>query len=117
MAIPWSGIKSPAGRPFLKVFFLGALLSLPLALAFLPVSFFEAAPSVCLVKDFLHLPCPGCGMTRALACVFHGRFLDAFHYNPMVGVVFPLLAFTWTKTVLREWREIRPGASTAEKKA
>jgi len=104
MATPWSGTKNHAGRAFLLL----VLLSLPLALAALPLSFFESAPSLCLVKNVLHLPCPGCGMTRALACVFHGRFLDAFHYNPMVGLVFPLLSLIWIKTVLREWREIRP---------
>jgi hypothetical protein len=113
MAIFSSGIKNPAGRSFLRIFFFLILLGLPLALAVLPLSFFEAAPSLCLVKHFLHLPCPGCGMTRALACIFHGNFLEAFHYNPLVGIVFPLLSFIWLKTILREWREIRLGVNAS----
>ncbi len=46
-------------------------------------------------------------MTRALCCVFHGRLVEAYHYNPLVILVFPLLSFTWFKTVLRLWKEIR----------
>lgn len=32
----------------------------------------------------LGLPCPGCGMTRALLYVLQGRFADAFYINPSV---------------------------------
>lgn len=30
------------------------------------------------------LPCPGCGITRALLYVLQGRFADAFYMNPSV---------------------------------
>jgi len=29
------------------------------------------------------LPCPGCGMTRAVIAIFTGRFEAAMHYNPV----------------------------------
>lgn len=30
------------------------------------------------------LPCPGCGMTRAILCLFTGRLAEAWQYNPCV---------------------------------
>ena len=36
--------------------------------------------------------CPGCGAGRASYSLLHGRFLDAFCYNPVMTVLLPLLA-------------------------
>jgi len=48
---------------------------------------------VCPVHEYLHLECPGCGTTRALAALVHGHLGEAFHFNPlMVGLVLPLAA-------------------------
>jgi len=37
----------------------------------------------CIFLRFLHFPCPGCGMTRALLSVFKFDFVSAFHYHAM----------------------------------
>ena len=37
----------------------------------------------CLFKHFLSIPCPGCGMTRALLSVLRFDFAAAFQYHPM----------------------------------
>jgi len=46
----------------------------------------------CPVWHYFHVLCPGCGATRALAALTHARFADAFHYNPLVVVLCPVMA-------------------------
>jgi Protein of unknown function (DUF2752) len=43
----------------------------------------------CPIHTYLHLLCPGCGATRALAALLHGGVADAFHLNALliVGVL------------------------------
>lgn len=38
----------------------------------------------CKLKEIIGLPCPGCGITRALLCLLQLDFVGAFNYNPMV---------------------------------
>jgi hypothetical protein len=38
----------------------------------------------CPIHTYLHLQCPGCGCTRALAALLHGRVADAFHFNALL---------------------------------
>lgn len=42
----------------------------------------------CPLKKILHIPCLGCGMTRAVFAIFHGNILGSFRYNLMA---FPLV--------------------------
>lgn len=37
----------------------------------------------CPFKRLLHIPCIGCGMTRAVVTIIHGNFLESFRYNLM----------------------------------
>jgi uncharacterized membrane protein (Fun14 family) len=46
----------------------------------------------CPVFFWLHLYCPGCGGTRALAALLHGRLQEALHWNAMVVVSLPFAA-------------------------
>lgn len=45
----------------------------------------------CPVRAVLRIPCPGCGMTRALGEVMHGHFAAAHALHPLVWVVAPLV--------------------------
>ncbi len=47
---------------------------------------------VCLFRILSGLPCPGCGLTRALSSLLHGDWAAAFSYHPFVFAVFPALA-------------------------
>jgi hypothetical protein len=46
----------------------------------------------CPILRSTHLYCPGCGATRALAALLHGRIIEALHYNPLMVALLPLFA-------------------------
>jgi hypothetical protein len=48
---------------------------------------------LCAFHRYTALPCPGCGMTRAVAAVGHGQLLHALSLHPLVAVLYPLLVF------------------------
>lgn len=41
---------------------------------------------------WLHIYCPGCGGTRALAALLHGRLNEAMHWNALVVIFLPFAA-------------------------
>jgi len=41
---------------------------------------------LCFFKMTTGLDCPGCGSTRALHALLHGRFEEAFLFNPLLFV-------------------------------
>lgn len=45
---------------------------------------------LCPTKRFFNIPCPGCGMTRAVKSLVSGNIVDAIYYNANVVLVFPL---------------------------
>ena len=45
----------------------------------------------CPVHSLTGLNCPGCGTGRAVHAAAHGRWLEAFRYNPILAVAIPLL--------------------------
>lgn len=48
-------------------------------------------PLPCLFYLVTGLYCPGCGAGRASYSILHGRFLDAFCYNPLMMILLPLI--------------------------
>jgi hypothetical protein len=48
----------------------------------------------CLFHEVTGLYCPGCGTTRALHCLLHGKILEALHNNALVILVLPVLGAT-----------------------
>ncbi|MGL4572688.1 MAG: DUF2752 domain-containing protein [Clostridium sp.] len=37
----------------------------------------------CILKTFIGVPCPGCGMTRAWVEAISGNFIEAFRFHPL----------------------------------
>lgn len=69
----------------------------------------------CPVFRYLHMYCPGCGATRALAALLHGRLMEALHYNAFVVLLLPPVLYVLLKTYARAlrgesfaWPEISP---------
>ena len=40
----------------------------------------------------LHLQCPGCGATRALAALLHGHVIEAMNFNALITLLLPFAA-------------------------
>jgi hypothetical protein len=99
-------IKSFNSKPlvFLK---LGALLFLPIPLFFIPVSFLDTLPGICIYKNLTGKECPGCGMTHSVLSVFHFDFIGAFFYNKLIVVIFPLMLYLWIKIIAGEYKKFR----------
>ncbi len=45
---------------------------------------------VCPIRQYLGLLCPGCGGTRAVMALLHGRFAEAWHSNALLVLLLPL---------------------------
>ncbi len=46
---------------------------------------------LCLFKRFTGYPCPTCGTTRGIISLFHGNYIQAWLFNPLVfsiGIIF-----------------------------
>lgn len=48
-------------------------------------------PLPCIFYSVTGFYCPGCGAGRACYSILHGRFLDAFCYNPLMTILLPLI--------------------------
>ncbi len=46
----------------------------------------------CPIHEYLHLQCPGCGATRALAALLHGHLAEAMHFNALATLLLPFVA-------------------------
>lgn len=47
----------------------------------------DPATAVCLSRRLLHLPCPGCGLTRAFAHLAKGEWAAAFTLHPLAPLL------------------------------
>lgn len=48
----------------------------------------------CVFKSFFHIPCPGCGMTRAFIAIFNMQILDAIYQNLLAIPLAVFLVFS-----------------------
>ena len=62
----------------------------------------QGVPLVCIFHSITGLYCPGCGAGRACYSILHGRFLDAFCYNPLMTVLLPFIGLYVTVRTL-DW--------------
>ena len=60
----------------------------------------------CPFKLFLHVECPGCGMTRAMISVLKLDFRQAFAYHPLFPIVILGGVYYVFRTQFRKWLHI-----------
>ena len=66
----------------------------------------ESPIPLCFGYWLTEIPCPLCGMSRAMAYLAHGRLLDAVHSHPAVVAVFPALLAGWIQSIARDFAGI-----------
>jgi hypothetical protein len=71
------------------------------ALAVLALALLAAPVKLCLVAAVLHVPCPGCGLTRAAFAMASGDFTRAFALHPLSLVLVPALGWIGSVHALR----------------
>lgn len=78
-------------------------VGIPIVLLFLPPDYFDKGESICVSKRWFDIECYGCGMTRAIMHLIHLDFQEAWEFNKLSFIVFPLLGLLWTKLFLKEF--------------
>jgi hypothetical protein len=73
---------------------------------FLP-GFETAIPSMCSTRVLTGIDCPGCGLTRAFISISHGRFLEAWQFNPASFAVYAFVAAQIPWHSIQLWRIAR----------
>jgi hypothetical protein len=61
----------------------------------------------CPIHEYLHLQCPGCGATRALAALLRGHLAEAIHFNALITLLLPFAA-TYGILYYRRFLQRRP---------
>jgi hypothetical protein len=81
--------RSAANLQYFKILIVTAALYL---FYMLPKTYLGDTYPICLFRIFTGKQCPGCGTTRAVWSILHFKFNEAFAYNKLIIVTFPLLA-------------------------
>ena len=85
------------------LFILGCIVTLSAGVYFFPGWVLLHGPG-CVLKTFLHLNCPFCGMTRDFVCILHGQK----HYlNPFSGIAAVVVYLVYPAFFLWAWKHGR----------
>jgi hypothetical protein len=83
---------------------LSFIVLLPVLLLILPGNYFDDKQSMCFSMLFFDVQCYGCGLTRACQHLIHFQFEDAYAYNVLSFIAFPMLAIVWVQWFFKEWK-------------
>lgn len=53
--------------------------------------FSEITGTICLIRGIIGVPCPACGISRAVISFLNGNYIDAFKYHPLFWLPIGLL--------------------------
>ena len=73
----------------------------------MPADYFDEGESICISKLLAGMECYGCGMTRAIMHLIHLDFEEAYQYNKLSFIVFPLLSFLAGQSFVKELKYIK----------
>lgn len=51
-------------------------------------NFGEITGSICLIRGLTGIPCPSCGMSRAIIAIINGDIINAFKFHPLFWLPF-----------------------------
>ena len=75
------------------------LLPVVLTVAWFYYPYCERGPGFCVWRAMLHRQCPGCGLTRGVCFLVHGRVLDAMRFNPLSAIALGLMVLTFFESL------------------
>ena len=90
-----SGPRPDSPNRTWRIILWGSSLPALLAASFLYFPFSTTGPVFCPVALILGLPCPGCGITRALGHATHGKFREAFEFHALWPLLLGYFVFLW----------------------
>jgi hypothetical protein len=79
----------------LKKALLIILLGAPFLLVLFPADYFDNGESLCLSVRLFDVQCLGCGLTRATMHLIHFEMLEAWKFNKLVFIIFPIATLFW----------------------
>ena len=82
---------------------------IPIVLIALPATYFDNGKSLCISRILFNEECPACGLTRACMHLIHFEFEQAFEYNMMCFITFPVIAAFWAFMFYKELKLFRQG--------
>lgn len=85
----------------MKYKILGWLL-IPVLLWLIPLKEVSQLQSTCIFKNITEFGCYGCGITRAVISAIQFQWSDAYEYNQLIVIVFPLLSFVWIRYLVKQ---------------
>ena len=91
-----------------RIILWGSSLPALLAASFLYHPFAFTGPVLCPMALVLGMPCPGCGLTRALCLMTHGEFSEALAWHGLAPFVLAYLGFLWIFKIVEEVRGTPP---------
>ena len=79
----------------------------------------HGGPVLCPMRRLTAIPCPGCGLTRALGVLARGHVADALTLHPLVWLVVVDAAVLWVLTARRRLGRpsVAPPPARAERRA
>jgi hypothetical protein len=77
------------------------LLPCILVAAWFYYPFCQNGPNLCVWRAVFHHPCIGCGLTRGICFLVHGRVREALTFNPLSPLVLLLLFAGLVQEMLR----------------
>lgn len=92
----------------LKLRIIGLLLIVivSIILLILPSNFFDSGKSICISVLLFNRECFGCGMTRAIQHLIHLEFKQAYGYNRLSFLAFPLIVYLIIEEFIKLFKEI-----------
>ena len=59
----------------------------------------------CFILRITGVPCPTCGITRAILCLITGRFSKAFEYHPLFFMPFVMAGLAFLAILNKKWQK------------
>ncbi len=94
-------------RVRLKIAGLSLFYIFSVVLLFLPSDYFDSGQSICVSVLLFDIQCYACGLTRAIQHLIHFEFQEAFAFNRLVVIVFPLILYLVLLESFKVYKEYR----------